>query len=126
MSAPAKRAGDSWRDANEDDNDFNDYARECHVQRPRCPKVSQNNNRIEEWLNNKRVVTKNDDAVCWICLRCELVLCQGYRSYVAYRWVKRCVHYPAAVKVQAWWRMIYEQRMVIKRRFLLAFDTNSL
>jgi len=29
-----------------------------------------NFNRIEEWLNNKRVVIKNDDSVCFVCLRC--------------------------------------------------------
>ena len=65
----------SWRDSIDDEDslvcmDCGDYATMSRdeLSRKRQP-AEVNYDRIEQWLNNKRIVTKNDESVCWICLR---------------------------------------------------------
>eukprot|EP00658_Telonema_sp_P-2_P003520 TRINITY_DN11309_c0_g1_i4.p1 TRINITY_DN11309_c0_g1~~TRINITY_DN11309_c0_g1_i4.p1 ORF type:complete len:316 (-),score=80.39 TRINITY_DN11309_c0_g1_i4:295-1242(-) len=52
--------------------------------------------RVDEWVTNRRVVTKGDASVCEICLR----------------WVKRCEHAPAATRIQTVFRGRRARRMV--------------
>ena len=58
------------------------------------------NTRVEEWINNRRIVTKGDCSVCEICLR----------------WVKRCPHYLSCIKIQTIYRGVLARRRVALKK----------
>ena len=68
MVVPPGTPRSSWRD----EIDEEDIARCMECTSSPMPAEGEKGphfDRIEEWLNNKRVVTRDDPSVCWICLR---------------------------------------------------------
>lgn len=60
----------SWRDLNDDDE--GPTCQEIEVYKRRLMRKRDDpsyHTRVEEWLNNKRIVTKGDNATCFICMR---------------------------------------------------------
>ena len=58
----------SWRDDIDEEDALCMACPDSPTTKDLCG-TNANVDRVDEWLNNKRIVTKNDPSVCFICLR---------------------------------------------------------